>query len=257
MRAPVACEVGNAVARVTLDRPEAANALSFETVGLLTESLAAAVADPSTRLVRLSAEGNAFCSGVDLKSVKLSDPDQASRYAAALSELYGRLLTLPLPLLCSVNGPVIGGGLGLAAAADLVWAGPRARFSLPETRIGFVPALVSVVLRRRMSPVQLSGLALSGITLDPSHALAAGLVDFLAESAAAEEADALTLRLLCEHSRGALRRTKVFLVERHTQGLELELADAQREFRMAAASEDVRRALAAFRRKESVRWDEG
>ena len=255
MNALVEYEVSNGVARVTLDRPEARNALSIEMVEMLKKRIDAAVSDPSAHLVWLGAAGPAFCAGMDLKSVELSHPAQAARFARALSGLYCRLLTLPMPLLCSVDGPVAGGGVGLVAAADLVWAGPKATFALPETRLGFVPALASVVLRRRLSPQRLSGMALSGISFDANQALIAGLADFAAENSAAAEADQFARSLLRDHSPGAMSRTKTFLVNPVSTALRVEFVDAEREFLTAAGGEEAQRGLTAFRRKESVRWD--
>ncbi len=255
MSAPVRIGVEEGVARVILARPEAANSLSLEMLELLNDAVAAAAEDPAVRVVRLGAEGRSFCAGIDLKSVELSDPDRAARFARGLSEVYRRLLTLPVPLLCSVEGAAVGGGVGLAAAADLVWAGPEARFSLPETRIGFVPALVSVVLRRRLTERRLVGLALSGRVLDSRQALAFGLADVLVEGPAGAEADQFASSFDEGHAPEAIRRTKEFLLEGRAESLEVELARARREFVAAAASEEVRRGLAAFRQGDSVRWD--
>jgi enoyl-CoA hydratase/carnithine racemase len=244
------------VARITLDRQEVRNALDLDMVTELDRSLAEVTSDPAVRLALLDAEGPAFCAGMDLKSVDLADPEQAAAFAEALAVVYLRLMTLPFPLLCAVDGPVSGGGVGLVAAADLVWAGSRARFSLPETRLGLVPALVSVPLRRRVGSRVLSGMALGGGSLDARHAVTEGLADFLAEDEAGPVAGAFARGLLREHAHEALARTKRFLVDQAAEGLERELAAAAAEFRAAAATDEARRGLEAFRRKESVRWDE-
>jgi len=243
------------VARLTLNRTEVRNALGFDLLADLRKHLDRALADPSVRLVLLDAEGPAFCAGMDLKSVDLSDPDQATRFATDLSGVYLRLMTLPIPFLCAVDGPVSGGGVGLAAAADLVWSGPRARFSLPETRLGLVPALVSVVLRRRVPPHVVTQMALGGIALDGAQAAAHGLVDFHAEVSAGVTADAFARNLIGDHAPGALMRTKKLLVAQTAHDLEGRLAGAEREFREAVRTDEARRGLEAFRRKEFVRWD--
>ena len=155
-------EVAGGLARITLNRPEKRNALSLEMIEELSRAIDDVRDDASTRVVLVTARGKAFCSGMDLSAVPLDDPDEAGRFGTALAEVYGKLLTLPIPLLCGVDGPVMGGGGGLALAADLVWAGPRALFAFPETRIGVVPALVSVVVRRRVSPLTLSGIVTTG-----------------------------------------------------------------------------------------------
>jgi len=243
------------VARLTLNRTEVRNALGFDMLADLREHLERVLADPSVRLVLLDAEGPAFCAGMDLKAVDLSDPDQAARFATDLSAVYLRLMTLPVPFLCAVDGPASGGGVGLAAAADLVWAGPRAGFSLPETRLGLVPALVSVVLRRRVPPHVLTQMALGGIALDGAQAAAHGLVDFCAELNAGVTADAFARNLIGDHAPGAVARTKKSLVGESAHDLERQLASAEREFREAVRTDEASRGLEAFRRKEFVRWD--
>lgn len=255
MAATVVYQADEGVARLTLNRSEVRNALGFDMLVDFRKHVDRALADPSVRLLLLDAEGPAFCAGMDLKAVDLSDPDQAARFATDLSDLYLRLMTLPLPFLCAVDGPVSGGGVGLPAAADLVWAGPRARFSLPETRLGLVPALVSVVLRRRVPPRVLTQMALGGIALDGAQAAAHGLVDFYAEVGGGVTADAYARGLLGDHAPGALARTKKFLVSQTTDDLERQLAEAGREFREAVRTDEANRGLEAFRRKEFVRWD--
>ena len=243
------------VVRLTLDRPERRNALSPRLLDALQSALDEAGADPRTRVLCLGATGPAFCAGIDLKEVDLSRPAQARELADRLSGVYRTLLAFPVPVLSSVGGAAAGGGVGLAAAADIAWAGPKARFQLPEVRIGLVPAMVSVVLRRRLAPKRVSAMALGGVVLGPADALAAGLVDILAGGADTEMVR-FAGDLARDHSAGALRRTKAFLDRRLAAGLDAELAAARAEFRAAAATEDVRRGLAAFRRKERVRWNE-
>jgi methylglutaconyl-CoA hydratase len=243
------------IARVTLARPEVRNALGFDMLTALSEQVDRALDDAAVRLLVLDAEGPAFCAGMDLKSVDLADPQQAARFASALSGVYLRLMTLPKPFLCAVDGPVSGGGVGLAAAADLVWAGPLARFSLPETRLGLVPALVSVVVRRRAGPLVLSRMALGGISLDGQQAVTQGLVDFYAEGGARATAEAFIGTLLADHAPGAWVRTKRFLVSQTADALERQLGAAAQEFRESVQADEARRGLDAFRSKEFVRWD--
>ena len=248
-------EISGGLARITLNRPEKRNALSLEMIEALSGAIDAVGADTSTRVVLMTARGKAFCSGMDLSAVPLDDPEQAGRFGTSLAEVYGKLLTLPFPLLCGVDGPVMGGGGGLALAADLVWVGPRAVFAFPETRLGVVPALVSVVLRRRVSPLTLSGLATTGIPCDASCSLRLGLADFLASDSATLEAEAHALKLLHENSGVAMRRTKEFLISQSPGDLDEELRAAAIEFREAVTSPEAQRGLEAFRGKQPLRWD--
>ncbi len=249
-------EVAGGLARITLNRPEKRNALSLEMIGELSRAIDTVREDASTRVVLVTARGKVFCSGMDLFAVPLDDPDEAGRFATGLAEVYRKLLTLPIPLLCGVDGPVMGGGGGLALAADLVWVGPEALFAFPETRLGVVPALVSVVVRRRVSPLTLSGMATTGIPCDATRSVLVGLADFLASDSASTEAEACAQRLLRENSGAAMRRTKEFLIAQSRGDLDEELRAAEREFREAVASPEARRGLEAFRRKLPLSWSD-
>jgi len=170
--------------------------------------------------------------------------------------VYRKLLTLPIPLLCGVDGPVMGGGGGIALAADLVWVGPNALFAFPETRLGVVPAFVSVVVRRRVSPLTLSGILTTGIPCDAARSVLVGLADFLVSDSATIEAEACTEKLLHENSGAAMRRTKEFLVAQSRGDLDAELRAAEEEFLRAVASPEARRGLEAFRGKLPLTWSD-
>lgn len=254
MTSPVKFEVKDGLATIALAQPERRNALSFELARALDAALDAAAADRTARVALLVAEGPAFCAGMDLRTVALDDPAQADEFARLLAGCYRKLLGLPVPLLAAVDGPAMGGAVGLALAADLVWAGPAARFAFPETRVGVVPALVSVVARRRVLPGRLHGLCIAGVECDPARAVAVGMADFAPEGRAADEAEAFGRKLIREHSAEAMRRTRAFLRTQFETTLGKELDDALAEFRGAVASDACRRGLAAFREKRSPDW---
>jgi methylglutaconyl-CoA hydratase len=245
--------IDRGVATITLDRPQRRNALSPALITQLLESVDAAVNDAGAQVIVLNANGPVFCAGMDLKEVHLDREDEAADFAHRLGTLYLRLLRLEKPLLCAVDGPTLGGGLGLVAAADEVWAGPTTRLALPEVRLGLLPALVSVVLRRRLAPRQLAGLALTGESVDVNGALRLGLVDRVTEGRAAPLVQAHAEELAAENSSSAMNRTRAFLSIVSLAQVEDELEEAQRQFCEAAANPEVRRGLEAFRDRERLR----
>lgn len=244
------------IARITLNHPEKRNILSFELVEALNAALEKAAGDPAVRVALLAAEGKAFCAGMDLKKIALDDEADAANFSDKLAEAYRRLLTLPVPLLCAVDGPAMGGAVGLALAADLIWVGPEAKFAFPETRVGVVPALVSVPARRRMAPGKLSGMLLAGVPAGPEKAVQLGLADFTAQGSALEDALEFAGRLIRENSDEAMRRTKSFVQQEFGVSLEKELAAATAEFREAVKTKAAARGLAAFRNKTKLVWNE-
>ncbi|HLU49150.1 MAG TPA: enoyl-CoA hydratase/isomerase family protein [Planctomycetota bacterium] len=244
------------VLRIILSRREARNALSFEMLDELERSLDRAVGDRGARVLLLESSGDVFCAGMDLRAVALEESAVAERFSSALARIYRRLITLEIPLLCAVDGPVIGGGLGLVAAADLVWAGPGAKFQLSEARLGLVPALVSVVLARRLRPKRILGLALSALPLDARGALELGIADRLSHESAAGDARAEAARMIRDNSPKAMRATKRLLNEMISTTLEHDLEEARRAFAEAVRSADAKRGLESFRRKETPNWTE-
>ena len=134
-------------------------------------------------IIVLRGEGP-FCLGLDLRS--------ATQGAAPSQDLDGfvqlliRLRTGPEPVVALVEGDCLAGGLGIAAAADLIIATTQARFGLPEALFGMVPAMVMPLLQERVSAQRLRLLALRGTTIDAEEALRLGLIDLLVEPPQAE-----------------------------------------------------------------------
>jgi enoyl-CoA hydratase/carnithine racemase len=118
----------------------------------------------------------AFCTGMELGE-KLPSPDDARRALARFAQLLDMLQEREGPVLALVDGPALGGGLGLAAAADLVLCSERAVFGLPEVMLGLVPGLVLPVVARRTGAVRARLLALGEPPLTAQAALACGLAD--------------------------------------------------------------------------------
>lgn len=249
-------ESAGGVARITLNEPDRRNVLSFELVQALNDALGAAAGDGGAKVAILAANGPAFCAGMDLKKISLDSPDDAKKFSKLLAESYRRLLRLPMPLLCAVDGPAMGGAVGLALGADLVWAGPKAKFAFPETRVGVVPALVSIPARRRLTVGRLHAMALTGIALDAPEAVRAGLAEFDSADSALADAEAFAQKILAENSAEAMRRTKAFLQAQFLENLDDEIGDALKEFKRAVATDACRKGLEAFRNKRPINWSE-
>lgn len=257
MAEPVKYEIEDGLAVLCLDSPDTRNALSFEMLENLSYALKLIASDNEAKVAVLTASGSVFSAGMDLKTVRLDDAYEAARFADALAEVYRDLLHLPIPLLCGVDGKAMGGAVGLALAADLVFAGGRAEFSFPETRAGLVPALVSVVAKRRIPPAQLSGLTLTGIAVDAQVAVRIGIADSLAETTATKDVLKFARKIQQENSREAMRRTKAFLQSQTLADLDKELALASQEFQIAVNTKSARIGLKGFREKRPIVWSEG
>jgi enoyl-CoA hydratase/carnithine racemase len=113
-----------------------------------------------------------FCLGMNVETAPPTDEQRA-----VFTQVIARLLRCPRPTLAVVDGPALGGGLGLAAACDYVLATPRARFGLPEALHGLVPALIRPALRTRLSPQRLRMLLFTCYSRSAEEAMVLGLVD--------------------------------------------------------------------------------
>ena len=177
-RAPVRLEIRGGVARIALNRPGQRNALSAKMIELLGHHLARLASDPEVKLVSLSGVGTDFCAGADLEEIAASQSgpiEDALVAADALGDLLVQIRRAAVPVVAVVRGRAIGGGAGLAAACDIVLAHQDASFAFPEVRIGFVPAVVLAVLRRKVGEANAFEMAIRGQVLGAAEAARVGL----------------------------------------------------------------------------------
>lgn len=251
----VAREGSSAV--ITLNRPEKRNALSPQMIAELQDALSHSEADDQVRTVVITGAGSCFCAGMDLEFLKtlaahsLEENLEDSRRMAGF---FQRLYTFPKPLIAAVNGAAIAGGCGLATLCDFTLAVPEARFGYTEARIGFLPALVSVFLRRMVGEKHARDLLLSARLLDAAEAYRIGLVSEVVPAADLLRRARELAHQLEANSPSSLRRTKTLLVDCVLPELERELTlaiEANAAIRLTA---DFREGLAAFLEKRPPRW---
>ncbi len=177
-----------AVVRLTLDRPNVHNALDEQTIDGLLDALTRVSGDPQVRVVVLDGNGPSFCAGADIAEMRASlELDEAANREGAvrLATLYRELDACPVPLVASVHGVVLGGGVGLVAACDNVIATADTRFGLTETRLGILPAVIAPYVVGRIGPGAARSLVLTGRRFEAAEALRLGLVHVLVEDATA------------------------------------------------------------------------
>ena len=163
----------------------------------VTELIAAlGKADAQHEPVMLTGGEGVFCDGMSFTEVLRPEHSEQDLRAALqlIAELFARLLRHSAPSLALVDGTAIGGGLGLAAACDVVIATPRARFALPEALVGLSPAIIRPALLTRLTPQQLRLLLFTGYSRSATESVALGLVDQLVEPEDLERAGNACLR---------------------------------------------------------------
>lgn len=208
--------VDNAVASITLNRPEKRNALNDELIAGIKQGLTTAAADQTVRVIVISGAGKDFCSGADLsalqKIAQASVADNAED-ARSLLDLFVHIRQIRVPVVAAVKGRALAGGCGLASACDLVLASESARFGYPEVKIGFVPAMVLAILRRNVSEKRAFELITRGDEIDAARAEEIGLVNQVFSDETFETEVAEYLRRFTEVSSTAVALTKSLLYQ--------------------------------------------
>lgn len=176
----VAYSVERGIARITLNRPERRNALDQELLTQLRDALRVSASDENVRVVLVTGAGRDFCSGMDLRVFADDAAGDLAKFQAEARNMAGVLLDMrrhPRPIVAAVEGRALGGGCGIATAADMVLATDSAQFGYPEVAIGFVPAIVMVLLRRSVSEKRAFELITSGEPISALTALEFGMIN--------------------------------------------------------------------------------
>lgn len=245
-------QVQGHLATVTINRPEALNALNHELILELGLALEMAEADLQVRALIITGVGRAFVAGADIENLqRLGDGFSGREASLAGQDLMNSLAALPFPTIAAVNGFALGGGLELALAADLRVAAEGAKLGLPEVQLGLIPGYGGTQrLPRLIGLGRALDLILTGRHVDAQEALTLGLVNRVAEDAlaAATELAQSCLRnapiAMGLAKEAVVRGLDVTL----PQGLEIE-ADL---FGMVTTTEDMKEGTAAFLEKRTA-----
>jgi len=193
------------VVTLTLDRPQARNALNLALAEALSAACRRAVAE-AARLVVIRAAGPVFCAGADLKERQGMTDDQVRARRVKGFAAYNAIETLPMPAIAVVEGPAVGSGCEIAGACDFIIATPAASFRTPEALWGTVGATQRLprVLGKRLA----KDLMFTGRTLSAEEALAHGLVTRLVAPEALEATLAGIAATIAKAPPAALRMAK-------------------------------------------------
>jgi methylglutaconyl-CoA hydratase len=245
--------------KIILNRPDKRNALNAQMVSELTQEFQRLSKSASSKVIMLTGEGSAFCAGADLESLKQlqeADHDQNLQDSENLAALFMAMYEYPGVLFGAINGHALAGGCGLVTLCDIAIAHERAQFGYTETRIGFVPAIVTRYLLDKMSPTHAQRLLLGAQLIDANEAKMIGLVHEVASADSYEERVNWWIdHLMHELSMEALVTTKKLI--RLTQSVDRSTAH-QYAIRLNAAarlSSDCRTGIQAFLNKEKLRWN--
>jgi methylglutaconyl-CoA hydratase len=244
--------VENSVARITLNRPEKRNALNDRLVAELKESLLRADADEGVRVCVVTGAGMDFCSGADLAALqKISESSIVENLADAeiLGELFTLIRRVKVPVVAAVRGRALAGGCGLAMGCDIVLASESARFGYPETKIGFVPAMVAAIVRRNVSEKRAFELLTLGGEIGAAEAVSLGLVNkVFADESFAPEVESYVAGF-ARVSRSAVMLTKRLLYGIDAMSFDESIASGADTNAIARMTPDCQNGIARFLKK--------
>jgi len=251
----IQCEAADNVARITLKRPEKRNALNTEMLTALREALQRAADDRTVRLVLIQGAGQDFCAGLDLNEVLKSSEDVTESLASArrLGDLYIAMRRHPKPIVAAVRGSAIGGGAGLATASDLILASESAVFGYPEVKLGFIPAIVTTMLRRAVNERIAFELAVDAEPISAQRALAIGLINRVYPDDEFESAVDHYVSALAKKSATAMSLSKTLLYQMDGLSFEAAIEAGVQANALARMTDDFKAGVEQFLRARKSR----
>ncbi len=244
------------VQTITMNRPEKRNALC----PLLVEELVTALDQAAAcecEVVILTGAGSAFCAGLDMDNLATMHAltlEDARKDSERMARLLLAIYRFPKPMIASVNGPAMAGGMALATLCDFTYATPEARFAYTEVRLGYIPAIVATFLSRQMGEKRTRELLLSGRILKAEEALRMGLVSRVVPAGELRAEVTALAQMLRLNSPQAMKTVKHLLTQSNAAQLEAEIEAAIQANAEQHSSEDFREGVRAFFERRKADW---
>lgn len=247
------------VCTITLSRPDKHNALDDLMIAELTAAFQSAQRDGDVKIILLKGEGESFCAGADLAYIQRLtkyDFNQNQEDSNNLMRLFLQIYTQRKPVIAVVQGNALAGGCGLATVCDLVVASREtAHFGYTEVKIGFIPAIVLFFLVRRVGEGRARELTLRGNAISAEEAFRIGLVNYLVPETELEHfATNLALEISKNCSPSSLGLIKELLSRIHGMSVTDALSYAANLNALTRMTDDCKKGIEAFLKKESVKW---
>src|ERR1700733_6736454 len=250
-------ECRDAIATVTLNRPDKRNAVTATMIAELQTALDTIEKNHSTRVVILTGAGSCFCAGMDLEmlaSIAQQPPTENQEDPRRIAKMLRRIWSFPRPTIAAVNGAAYAGGCGIATLCDFTLAAPEAKFGYTEVKIGFLPAIVSVFLTRQIGEKRCRDLLLTGRIITAQEAKEFGLVtEVVPAGHLLDRAQELANDLIAA-SPNSLTRAKHLLPSSAAPALDHDLERAILENARIRCTPDFKEGVASFLEKRKPVW---
>lgn len=251
-------ECRDQVAHVSINRPEAMNALNPATVAELTRTIKELETSPDSKVIVITGQGEkAFCAGGDVALMRTLGPMEARNVALSVGELFRAIENSPRVVIAAINGYALGGGCELAMACDLRLAAEKARLGQPEINLGIIPGWGGTQrLPRLIGMSRAKKMLFTGERISAAQAMEFGLVDEVfpdAELRASAHNLAVTI---ASKPQAAIRMIKQAV----HQGMQVDMDKAIRHeaelFGMCFATRDKQEGMDAFFEKRTPQWED-
>jgi len=251
-------ETKEKIGYITLNRPEKRNALNAELVDELKTTFKKAEEDKNVKVIVLKAEGKTFCAGADLaylQSLQKNSFDENLADSKNLADLYKTIYTLNKVVIAQVEGHAIAGGAGLATVCDFVFAVPEAKYGYTEVAIGFVPAIVSFFLIRKIGETKVKELLLTGKLITAEEAQKLNIFNFIEKSEKIEKTvNDFAQNIIKNASGDSLTLTKKIISDIQNFDYNKAMNFAAEINAISRETEDCKKGIAAFLNKEKIDW---
>ena len=243
------------VSTLTLNRPEARNALSVALMTKLEAALAAIAADTSVKVVVLAANGPAFCAGHDLKEMRaLASRDEVAAVFALCSRVMTAIIRLPQPVIAKVHAMATAAGCQLVASCDLAYAATSAKFATPGVNIGLFCSTPMVALSRVVGRKQAMEMLLSGVPVNAATAESWGLINHAVPPEELDGEVSAMARLIAGKSAYTLKLGKEAFYRQLEMGLDDAYSHASKVMTENMLAMDAAEGIDAFLEKRPPVW---
>ncbi len=250
-------ETKHQVSTLTLNRPELHNAFNEELISEIHQAMEHFAKDSNTRAIIITGAGQSFCAGGDLNWMKRSASythEKNIEEAQALHQMLCSITLNPKPVIAKVNGLAMGGGVGLAAAADMAFAYKTAQFSFSEVRLGLIPAVISPFAIRKLGAARFRELALTAERFSATQAKEFGLIEHAGSPEEIEDWIDVKVNALKAAGPEALAETKKLIEELDSISLKNIGKITSKKLADRRSSAEGQEGIAAFFEKRKANW---
>ena len=243
------------IALVTIDRPEALNALNGTVITELEQVVTALESDSTVRAMILTGEGRSFVAGADIGEQYPLDLDGGRRWGQRGSALFRRMERLEFPTIAAVNGFALGGGCELAMSCDIILASEKAKFGQPEVGLGITPGFSGTQrLPRRVGVAKAKELIFSGRMVKADEAERIGLVNTVYAPEALLDGAMEMARSFAKNAPIAVKYAKACIDRGMQTDIDSGIACENELFAMCFATADQKEGMGAFLEKRTAEF---